>query len=129
MQTIKMTLMACLTAFFLASCDADSKEKVIDDSIAGLEEMATILEGVSDKASAEKAKLKLETLIAKMDKVETRSKALGITKEDIQKEIKGNEKYKKKMGAVMTKMMDSMKKMAMNKEIRDILEDAIKKLN
>jgi hypothetical protein len=128
MQTIKMTLMACLTALFLASCGADSKEKVMDDSIAGAEEMATILEGVSDKASAEKAKSKLEALVAKMDKIKTRLKALGLTEEDMQKEMQGNEKYKKKMEEIMGKLMGSMMKMAMNKEIKDVLEDTMKKL-
>jgi hypothetical protein len=129
MQTIKITLMACLTALFLASCGADSKEKVMDDAFSGMEEMVTILEGVSDKASAEKAKPKLEALATKMKKIDGRLEALGLKKEDLQKEMESDEKYKKKMETLMGKMMGTMMKLATNKEVKEILDDSMKKLN
>jgi hypothetical protein len=56
---------------------AGTHEDAVDESVAGIRELTTILEGVTDKASAEKAAPKLEALAQRLDKVAKNLEKLG----------------------------------------------------
>ena len=128
MYNLKVLVAALFAVFVLASCGPDSKEKVAQDAISLMGKMATILEGVSDKSSAETAKPKLEALAKTKESIMARLKTLGLKEEDLKKELK-DEKYKAQVEAIMKKMMASMMKTMMNKEVQEVLEDTMKKLN
>ena len=125
MTVLKSIIAACLMAVLFASCGADSKEKIIADAETGMEEMVNLLEGIKDKATAEAAKPKLEALAERMNKLKSRADALQIPEEDMKKAMEGSEKIKGLMG----KLMGSMMRIGMNKEISGVLEDTMKKMN
>ena len=126
MTLFKTIITACFAAFLFASCGADTKEKIAQDSFSAMEEMVSILETISDKASAEAAKPKLEALVSKVDGLKARAKALNISDDEMKKEM---EKNKEKMGELMGKMMGTMMKIGMNKEVQEVLGDTMNKLN
>ncbi|MCM8541202.1 MAG: hypothetical protein NE328_13080 [Lentisphaeraceae bacterium] len=124
MTIFKSIIAACVMAVLFVSCGADSKEKIIADAEVGMEEMVNLLEGIKDKATAEAAKPKLEALAERMNKLKDRADALKIPKADLDKEMQASEKIKGLMG----KLMGSMMRIGMNKEISGVLEDTMKKM-
>jgi chromosome segregation ATPase len=99
---------------------SDSQEKVYEDQLDLMEDTVGILEGVTDKESAEEAKPKLESLKKVSEELQARAKKLGEPTEEEQKELQ--EKYGKKMAEVANKMMTEMMRVQSNPETKSAVE-------
>ena len=61
---------------------SDSREKVTEDGLDLMEEMVGVLEGVTDKESAEEAKPELEALGEQAKELKARAEKLGDPSEE-----------------------------------------------
>ena len=80
-----------------------------------------VLEGVTDKASAESAKSKIEALTERMNKLEEASKALGEPSAEKQKELQ--EKYGEELDKIAGEFFAAIFSTAANKEVNKVLKD------
>jgi chromosome segregation ATPase len=99
---------------------SDSREKVMEDQLDLMEQTVGILEGVTDKESAEEAKPKLEALKEVSEELQARAKKLGKPTEEEAKELQ--EKYGEKMTEVANKMMAQMMRVQSNLETKSATE-------
>ena len=123
-NTLASTLLA--VSIMLIGCGGDSYESMASDSVSYYEEMASILEGVSDVESAKAAVPKLEAVGQKMADLKKRADALGKPTPEQNKALE--EKFTKEMSTAMDKMMAASMKLADKPEVQKILEEPMKKL-
>jgi len=115
------TLIVC--ALLFAACGGDPHEKAANDALDAMEEIVTTLEGVTDKASAEAARSKLEKLQVEMKATTEKAKALGDLPPEKAAELA------EKMGArsqeLMQRMMAAMMKIQSNPEAAAALDKTL----
>ncbi len=122
-NTLASTLLA--VSIMLIGCGGDSYESMASDSVSYYEEMASILEGVSDVESAKAAAPKLEAVGQKMAELRKRTDALG---QPTLEQVKAlEEKYTKEMTSAMGRIGAVARKLAGKPEIEEILEVPMKK--
>ena len=102
---------------------SDSRDKVIEDQLDIMEEMVGVLEGVTDKESAEEAKPKLEELSKETEAIQARAEKLGDPTEEEQKELK--EKYGEQMTEVAVKIAEQMQRLQSNPETKSVVDGAM----
>jgi hypothetical protein len=125
MDSMKKTLwmvVLMVAAMGVVGC-SDSQEKVYEDQLDLMEKTVGILEGVTDKESAEEAKPELETLSQEGEAIKARAEKLGEPTEEEAKEL--NEKYSEKMTEVANKMMAEMARVQSNPETNSALEGVL----
>ena len=115
-----------LGALVLVGC-GDSHEAAMNDMIASMEKLNTILDGVQDEASAKAAKPKIEALSKQMDALGQRMEKLGEPSEAQQKELTA--KFGKKMEKLGPKMIGNMMRISMNPQFAEHLQEAMKGMN
>lgn len=126
MRRLITTLLSVLPLLFATSCGgADTHAKAASDSAAAMEEFADLLEGVTDKASAEAAKSDLEKLAEKMKAIEERMNALGDPSEEQLAELTKSEG----MDEIMGKLMGEMMRLSTNPEAMAVLQDTMQKMD
>lgn len=102
-----MTFAAALVmAMLLTGCGGDTHEKVTVDMGKITDELATVLEGVKDEASAKSALSKIESIKSRMEDLGKRMKALGPPKAEDALKLAG------KGFEVMAKSADRLEKEA-----------------
>jgi hypothetical protein len=106
----------------LAGC-SDSHDKVTADTLDIMADMNDVLDGVTDKASAEAAKPKLEAIGERMKDVKARADKLGEPSAEQQEQLKA--KYEERMGKEMMRMFGNAMRVGTNPEIAVVLEDAM----
>ncbi len=98
-----LTALCAAVALFVSGCSSsDSHEKVLDDAAAQLDKLAKTLDGVTDKASAEKAAKEMKSIADELKKVAVRAQALGQPPVDVKAKIEN------KMGAIAAKFAEKM---------------------
>jgi FKBP-type peptidyl-prolyl cis-trans isomerase len=107
---------------FVHAADEDTADKVMKDQIALVGEMCDILETITDKTSAEKAKPKLEDLAKKSKEIEKRAKKLKLEELPKEKKEELQKKYEKDMQKVATRLFKSMGRLAQDKDLKDVLK-------
>lgn len=122
----KLTIAALMLSLMpLSGCgSSDPHEQAIVEMIDTMEEMSGILATVTDEASAEAAKPKLEAVSKRMQASKDNMEKIG--KPDKAKEEALKEKYEERMKEVMGKMMKESMRVMMNPEFNKVLADAMK---
>jgi hypothetical protein len=121
-----LCVLAVSTFVLCVSSGCDSKpthESVLKDSIAKLKEVATILEGVTDEASAQAAKPKLQAISTQLKELKTKMDQLPKPSADEEKRLK--EKYEPQMKEMMPKLMAQMMRVAMDPKLGPIIKDSL----
>ncbi len=109
------------------SCGGDTHESLGDETVALMKEALTILEGITDKASAEAAKPRLEALGAKGDDLEKRMSALGTPDAATQERMR--QRMAKEMGETQGRLMTVMSRLMSDPEISAALGETMGKLD
>ena len=117
-----LLLAACL---LLTACSSDSHEAIAEDTVALMKEMVVVLEGVTDKPSAEAAVSELEDIIERMDEIGERVEAMGELPADEMLELT-NEAG---MPATGMEFVGQMMRLKGNEEAMAILEPALAKMD
>ena len=93
-----------LLALLTASC-GDTHQKIAEETLSRLDEVATIVEGVEDKDGAEKAAKKLDDLASKFESLAERRSALGEpdagTSTELKAKVEKMNEFQKRMAAGM----------------------------
>ena len=103
----------------------DSRDKVMEDQLGLMASMVGVLEGVTDKATAEKAKPEMKSLNTKAEAVKLRADKLGEPTEEEEKGLK--EKYGAQMEEVGGKIMAQMMRLMAKPEVMAIIQDSMSK--
>jgi hypothetical protein len=98
---------------------SDSFDAMIQDQLVLMKKMGDVLEGVTDKESAEKAKPELDALNKKGQALKARADKLGKPAEA--EEAKLKEKYGKQMEEVGGKMMEQMTRLMAKPEAMKVV--------
>lgn len=109
----------------LTGCGGDTHEGLANETVGLLNEFATVLDGVSDEASAKAAVPKLEAISTKLSEMKKRVDALPKLSEAENKALE--DKMQKEMGTFMGKFMGAAMKLANKPELQKILEEPMKK--
>lgn len=115
-------ILACVCAMALAGC-SDSHDKVTADTLDIITDMNDVLDDVTDKASAEAAKPKLEAIGERMKDVKARADKLGEPSPEQQEQLKT--KYEERMGKEMMRMFGNAMRVGTDPEIAPVLEEAM----
>ncbi|MEX2214390.1 MAG: hypothetical protein WD768_09700 [Phycisphaeraceae bacterium] len=122
-----ITSLALLAVTLVAGgCGGGSHEAVAEESVSKFKELASVLEGVTDTASAKAAKPKIDAIVAELKAIGERSKALPEPDEATKKKIM--EKMKTELTSAMMKMQEAMMKLATNPEAAKALGEAMEKM-
>ncbi len=97
---MKKILMSVLV--LIIGCSTDTHESTIKEMISTFDEMAEIIESVTDDSSADTAIGKLEKISKKMRNIKTRVENLGDPDEATKKDLA---EYESKMKEAMGRMM------------------------
>lgn len=119
-----LSLAAC--SLSLVSCGGDSHEALAKDSVGLFTEVAIVIEGVTDKASAETAKGKIDALAARGHALQERAEALGAPDEAKGKALEAS--YEKSMMEAQQRMMKAMMALSSKPEVMAMLQDSLAKL-
>jgi len=101
-------------------------EALTKETVKWMNDLTEALEGVKDKASAEKAKTRLEELADKGKDIKERSKKLANLTKEQQEALK--KKFEAEVTQATTKMQAAMGKLAGNPEAMKVLDPVFKKL-
>jgi hypothetical protein len=127
---MKLAGMVSLLAGFLllAACNGGSPthESVTKDMISMMEEQADILATITDEASFEAAKPKLDALKEKADTLKAATEKLGDPSKDVEEQLK--KKYEPRVKEVSQKLMKEMQRLMMSPAIAGKLQEALKDL-
>lgn len=111
MKTQFHPIVLIIGVVLLTSCGGkDTHEKVTKDMLKEFEKVVKVVEGVDDKASAEKAVKKLEGMQGDFDKLKERVDTIGDPDEKTEKALE--EKYDPKMNALGKRMEKALKELA-----------------
>ena len=126
-QMLTLSVSLALAAFALTSCGGkDDHESLARQSITLMSETVDVLDGVTDKASAEAAKPKLEAIVVKIEDIKKRMTALGEPDEATQEKLKKVLESEGKK--ITTMMMTLMKRFMTNPEILGVLQETMGKM-
>ena len=92
---MKKILLIILPLLLIVGCATDTHESLMKDMISTFDEIAEIMEAVTDDPSADAAISKLKKISKKMRDVKTRTEELGDLDEATQKDLA--EKYESQM--------------------------------
>lgn len=115
----QMVLLASVLMLLVCSGCGDSPDKVAEDGISVMDEMATVMESVKDEASAKKANAKLRALTDKMKDIKARQEKLSITTEQ---KIELQKKHEEKMGAVVERLMREGMRISVDPKLKSALD-------
>ena len=104
---------------------ADSREKIVEEQLVLMTSMVGLLEGVTDKESAEKAKPEFATLNEKGEALKARADKLGEPSTEEEESLKA--KYGPQMEAVAGKLMAQMMRLMAKPEAMAILQESMSK--
>jgi len=123
----KLTMVALLVSLTpLVGCGpSDPHERVTEDLMDGMEEITGVLATVTDKASAEAAKPKLEALGTRMEAIKKEMTEIG--EPDKAREEALKEKYEERIKKITAGMVKEAKRVMTNPEFRALLTDALGK--
>ncbi len=120
---MKSMLMIVLIATALTGCGGETAEDVAKDMAANMKEMAAILNGVTDEASAKAAVPKIDAVRAKMRDCAKRAKAAP--KIDAATEAKINATMQATMTEAMASFATSQQRLASKPELLEIIGPAM----
>jgi len=122
-----LVCLLALLAFALPSCGGgDTHEKVSEEMIDLMAEVADILEGVTDEESAEAATTRLEKLGERAEELGQRAEALGDP--DPEEEKRLEKKYEQRMQEISKSMAASMMRLSSQPEVLQAVEEAMAKI-
>ncbi len=122
-RVLVWSLSLFLLPLAVSACGQSSHESLTDEMVTSTEEIADVLETVTDKASAEAAKPRLEAIAKKMKDTLERRKALGEPDAAEQQAIA--EKVKSRLDASQARMMQAMMRLQSQPDALQVLRDTI----
>ncbi len=113
---------------FLASCGGgDSHQKITADLLSNMEKVLAAVEGVTDKASADKAAEKIAALSGSFEDIKARVDKIGDPDEKTEAMLK--EKFEQPIQDISMKMTAAIMKIAQeNPEAMPALQSAMEKI-
>jgi hypothetical protein len=93
------------------------------DSLAKLNQVATILEGVKDEASATEAKPKLAAIAAQLKELKAKMDRLPKPSADEEKRLR--EKYEPQWKELMPKLSSEMARVMLNPKLGPLIKDSL----
>ena len=127
MKYMPFTILALLSLIAFSSCSKPTHDSVAEAEVELVEDLAKILGGVDDEASAKAAAKKIEELAERIDETKKLGEELGEPSEDVKKELKS--KYDERRGKAMNDFISAMSKLGAKPELTKHLDDSLKKLN
>ena len=116
-----LALIVC--SLLLSACGGDPYEKAAKQSVNVMEDMVEILEGVTDKASAEAARGKLEKLVSKTKEMKADLMKLGApTPEQQKKLMEMAQSLQAETQALSRRMVEALTKINSIPEAKAILD-------
>ncbi|HWB20051.1 MAG TPA: hypothetical protein VG711_07115 [Phycisphaerales bacterium] len=110
---------------FLTGCGGDTPESISKEMSANMKEMAAILTGVNDEASAKAAVSKINAVREKMRSCRDRAKGLKV---DAETEKRIEQNMAKEMSETMTSLAAAQQKLAAHPELMSIIEPALQNM-
>jgi hypothetical protein len=117
-KTLGMVVLL-IAAMGVVGC-SDSHEKVVKDQLSLLEKTVEVLEGVTDKESAEAAKPELEAILAEDELIDARLQELGQLKRGEKRELE--EEYGQATKDAVGDLLDQYKRLVGMRAVRDTLQ-------
>lgn len=107
----------------IAGCGGGSRESAANETVAAMNDYVKILEGVTDKASAEKARPKLNDIASRLDGI---LKDVGAMKEPSEAEAKKVEEIMQKaMDSISDRMDKVMERLGSNPDLQMALTEPV----
>jgi hypothetical protein len=126
MRNRLVSLAAGLLLAVTAGCAGDPFDINAADTLATIKEFSDVLSTVKDRATAEAAKSRLEAAVDKMHSLQKRRQALG--KATPEQDAAIRQKYGMEFDMQSRRMFDQRRRVAMDKEASEVLQDVMKKL-
>jgi hypothetical protein len=104
-------------------CNKPTHDSLMQDAIAKMKELNTVLAGITDEASANAAKPKLQAIDADMKKIKDQDDKLPKMTADEKKALET--KYAKDMEAVSGDLFGNLMRIGMDPKLGPILKDAM----
>jgi cytochrome c556 len=120
------SLFCALALVFLNGCGKPSHESVMKDMISKMNELGTVLKGVTDEASAKAAGAKIKTISEDMKKIKAEADALPTPTAEEDKKLK--EAHEKELTDAMGTMSTEMMRIMMDPKLSAPMTDAMKEL-
>ena len=102
-------------------------ESVAEDMMDLLAKQVDIMEGITDAASAEAAKPKLDALLEELKELTEVAKKLGDPPKELEEELE--KKYEPETKKLMERLMPVMMRLMADAEIQKVLEDTMTKFS
>jgi outer membrane PBP1 activator LpoA protein len=119
-----LCVLAVSALFVCAGCDSKpTHESVMKESLDKLNEVATILEGVKDEASAKEAKPKLAAIAARLKELKTKMDQLPKPSADEEKRLR--EKYEPQVRELLPKLQTQMARVALDPKLGPLIKDSL----
>ncbi|MCL4209341.1 MAG: hypothetical protein HRU76_00655 [Phycisphaeraceae bacterium] len=115
-----------LLASLLVGCGGDSAEAVSKDMVANMKEMASILTGITDEASAKAAVPRIEAVRAKMQECGRRAKEVPPI--DAATEQRIAKMFEKEMGEAMQSIFAAQQRLMAKPELLAIIAPAMENM-
>ena len=128
-MNLKITSLITLSLIFFSNVAtaADTKDKLIEESLSLIEELSSALSSVKDKATAQKALPALNNLVKKNEALKHRRQKLGLPEKFMNEEAKTNLMIKKRIEASQKKIIDAMTKLSQKPEALEIILSVLSK--
>lgn len=128
-MTKRLAVLLLMVSGLMVLTGCKSKEdKLMEESMDTMEELASVMETIKDADSAKAAKPKLEKLFKRLEELGNEGKALNLSKEEQEALEK---KHKERMEKVSKEFLKQMLRVMMNPkvagELGDVMENAPKK--
>jgi hypothetical protein len=124
---MRTATMFCLTAavFLLAGC-GDTRDNLMEQNLALMNEFGDVLASVKDEASAKAAEARIKSIGERLEALRKRSDALGKISADEEKALKG--RWEAKAQASGERMFKEMGRIMTDPKLGPLLRDAVQKI-
>jgi|GEM_PF-4286001 len=128
-QTISIFLLAAVAVMVLPGCgnDLSGHEEVIESLIAQMDEMTTILEGITDVASVEAARTKLLAVSMKLNKLSEKKSSLSDLSKAEMKSL--DERYEARVRKSMNAMLEQTRRIEMEPQVDEKLKEILSEVD
>lgn len=122
-------LLAAVTAMVLPGCgnDLSGHEEVFESLIAQMDEMTTILEGITDVASVEAARPKLLAVSMKLNKLSEKKSSLSDLSTAEMKSL--DERYEARVRQSMNAMLEQTRRIEMDPQVDEKLKEILSEVD
>lgn len=124
MRLSTLALMMLFLAAWLTGC-GDSHEAVADQTVAALNDLNEVLAGVTDKATADAAKPKIDAAAKQLGELKARAEALGQPSDSVEKDVESQ--YGVKAAAAVETLRQHILRISVDPMVRQAIGESLDK--